>query len=113
MKRFDLVFGKNDGYAYARREERDNGEYVRYEDAQAEIAHWKANHDNVVERLRLFTQRKDLPVDRVDAYKSLTKAQEEVARLEGLCNELLDGLQYASEKLHVVYNPDKLDEMVG
>lgn len=30
--------------------------------------HWKANHDNLAAKLRLFTQRKDLPVDRLPAY---------------------------------------------
>lgn len=52
-----------------------------------EAAHWKANHDNVVERLRLLLQRKDLPVDRIDAYNRLVWLQERNQYLEGLLKE--------------------------
>lgn len=48
MKRFDLVIGKNDGYAYARCEERSNGDYVRCDDAQAEITRLRGMLENLV-----------------------------------------------------------------
>lgn len=38
--------------------------------------HWRANHDQMVHRLRLFTQREDLPVDRLPAYHALIDAQD-------------------------------------
>jgi len=47
----------------------------------AEIAHWKANHNNVVAKLRLFTQREDLPVDRLPAYQRVLAMESEIAAL--------------------------------
>ena len=55
-----------------------------------EAMHWKANHDNVVERLRLLLQRKDLPVDRIAAYNRLVELQERNQYLEKLLLEKRD-----------------------
>ena len=55
-----------------------------------EAMHWKANHDNVVERLRLLLQRKDLPVDRINAYNRLVELQERNQYLEKLLLEKRD-----------------------
>ncbi|MGZ8317529.1 MAG: hypothetical protein ACXWVD_00370 [Telluria sp.] len=37
--------------------------------------HWKANHDNLVARCALLSQRDDLPVDRLPAYRELVRLQ--------------------------------------
>lgn len=47
----------------------------------SEVAHWKGNHGEIVKRLALFTQRDDLPVDRLPAYQALIRAQEQIASL--------------------------------
>lgn len=36
---------------------------------RAEVKHWKANHEDLKRRLAFQTQRPDLPVDRIPAYK--------------------------------------------
>lgn len=38
--------------------------------------HWKANHDNLVKRCAVLSQRPDLPVDRLPAYAELVRLQE-------------------------------------
>ena len=46
--------------------------------AQAEAKHWRSNHDNVVARLRIFTQRPDIPkelADRLPWYRELVRLQ--------------------------------------
>lgn len=48
---------------------------------RAENAQLKANHVDVVNRLRLFTQRDDLPVDRIPAYREIVRLQAENERL--------------------------------
>jgi hypothetical protein len=47
-----------------------------------ELVQWKANHQNVVDRLRLATQRNDLPVDRIPAMERMRELQEELASLK-------------------------------
>lgn len=53
-------------------------EAIREENEQlkAEVEHWKANHADVVKRLRIATERPDLPVDRIDAINELYRLQE-------------------------------------
>lgn len=53
------------------------------DESPATAAHWKANHDNVVAKLRLFTQRNDLPVDRLPAYEYVLRLERELAELRG------------------------------
>ena len=55
-----------------------------------EAMHWKANHDNMVERLRILLQRKDLPVDRINAHNRLVELQERNQYLEKLLLEKCD-----------------------
>lgn len=53
-------------------------------EAQAQLAgteakHWRSNHDNLAARLRVFTQRPDLPkelADRLPWYRELVRLQE-------------------------------------
>jgi len=51
-----------------------------YDANQAEIAHWKSNHDNVVKKLREFTARPDLKIN---------KQQERIAELETMLQEVI------------------------
>jgi predicted nucleic acid-binding Zn-ribbon protein len=48
----------------------------------AEIAHWKANHRNMVEKCAFLSQRPDLPVDRIPAYERLAALNAEIAALK-------------------------------
>jgi hypothetical protein len=48
---------------------------------KAEVAHWKANHDNMVSRSRVLMDRTDLPLDRVRAFEQIGKLQAENERL--------------------------------
>jgi hypothetical protein len=50
-------------------------------DKDAEAAHWKANHDNMVKKNALLSQRHDLPVDRIQAAKHFDDLNAEVVRL--------------------------------
>lgn len=45
------------------------------------VDHWKANHDQLAARLRLFTQRPDLPVDRLPAYLAMAQYQDSAKAL--------------------------------
>ena len=42
------------------------------DDMRKERDHWKANHGNMVEKCAFLSQRPDLPVDRIPAYKELS-----------------------------------------
>ncbi|UJD88828.1 hypothetical protein FS594_08500 [Rahnella aquatilis] len=55
----------------------------RAEVAEKERNTLKSAHGNMVTRCALLRQRTDLPVDRIPAYNSLVKAQEEIAALKG------------------------------
>jgi hypothetical protein len=57
--------------------------------------HWKANHKDMVSRCALLSQRPDVPVDRIPAYRELIHLQEENRalrhmnhKLQGVHNEL-------------------------
>lgn len=64
--------------------------------------HWKANHDNQVKRAALLSQRQDLPVDRLPAYREMERLQQRLAEASALIRKqgrelgeqdvLLDGL---------------------
>lgn len=43
--------------------------------------HWKANHKNMVDRCALLSQRPDMLVDRIPAYREMIRLQETVAKL--------------------------------
>jgi hypothetical protein len=44
--------------------------------------HWKSNHKDMVSRCALLSQRPDVPVDRIPAYRELIRLQERVRQLE-------------------------------
>ncbi|HVK55883.1 MAG TPA: hypothetical protein VM532_12750 [Burkholderiales bacterium] len=46
--------------------------------------HWKSNHDNQVKRAALLSQRADLPVDRVPAYREMEHLQQRLAEASAL-----------------------------
>lgn len=54
---------------------------------------WKNNHDNIANKLRLFTQRNDLPVDRLPAYNHVLELehqlQEFLVEVEAVYADLL------------------------
>lgn len=50
-----------------------------YAEGSQEVKHWRANHDNVVAKLRLFTQREDMPVDRLPAYEYVLELEKKLA----------------------------------
>lgn len=41
----------------------------------AQVQHWQANHSNMVARCALLSQRDDLPIDRIPAYRELERLQ--------------------------------------
>lgn len=47
----------------------------------AERDHWKANHDNRVRAAKLLTERTDMPMERIGAYKQYTAALESNQKL--------------------------------
>lgn len=51
-------------------------------DKDAEIAHWKANHADMVKRQKLLIDRPDMPLVRVKAYELVTETMEENARIK-------------------------------
>jgi len=62
----------------------------KIERLEAELAALNSAHGNMVTRCALLRQRTDLPVDRIPAYNSLVKAQEEVTALrEKLANPVV------------------------
>lgn len=51
---------------------------VKIEQLEADLAHWKANHAALVRRCAIYSQRPDLPVDRIpaaDAYQAVIDRQ--------------------------------------
>jgi hypothetical protein len=45
------------------------------------VTHWKANHADAVERARILMDRPDLPLERVRAYGTVQRLQDENAQL--------------------------------
>ena len=61
--------------------------------ARADAKHWRTNHDNVVARLRIFTQRPDIPkelADRLPWYRELVRLQEVEAQALQQSAEITD-----------------------
>jgi hypothetical protein len=61
------------------REAELSGVRKQLSEVQSSKAQWKANHDNVVRKLRLFAQREDLPVDRLPAYEYVRELEKKLA----------------------------------
>lgn len=64
-------------------------------EAKKGAEHWKSNHASVVAKLRLFTQREDLPVDRLPAYayvleleRKLTESQARTAQVLSVAEKM-------------------------
>ena len=73
-----------------------------------EIAALKSAHGNMVARCALLRQRTDLPVDRIPAYNSLVKAQEEVTELrEKLANPVVLPSGYSARAGHPFHEGER------
>lgn len=57
--------------------------------AEAERDHWKANHADMVKRAALLSQRDDLPVDRLPAYRELEALQKLVGAKQAEIDRLM------------------------
>jgi hypothetical protein len=68
----------------------------------AELAHWKANHDNMVKKNALLSQRHDLPVDRIQAAKHFDDLSAEVERLRKQQYTYLSNLTWLLERFRKV-----------
>ena len=55
---------------------------------EAEIHHWKNNHETEVRRARVLKERTDMPIERVRAYEQWGKDLAEIERLKALCDQL-------------------------
>lgn len=68
----------------------------------------KSAHGNMVARCALLRQRTDLPVDRIPAYNSLVKAQEEVTELrEKLANPVVLPAGYSTRAGHPFHEGER------
>lgn len=50
--------------------------------------HWRSNHDSVVAKSRILIDRRDMPVERVKAFKYITHLQNTIHNLETELNSL-------------------------
>lgn len=69
---------------------------------KAEVAHWKANHENMVNRSRVLIDRTDLPLERVQAFRQIEKLQAENELLRAAnrgMGRLVDEVQAENERL--------------
>ena len=57
------------------------------EDYDRDIAHWKANHADMVNRARLLIERPDMPLVRVKAYELVTQTCQENVELLNKAHE--------------------------
>ena len=66
---------------------------ARVKTLEGERDHWKANHDSVLGKYRLATQRPDLPVDRLPAIRKLEALEAKLAAAEKALERADDALQ--------------------
>lgn len=73
----------------------------RAESAESERDHWKANHDNMVQRNAVLSQRPDLPVDRLPAIREYERmlAEKDIEKQQML--NAMDSMTKAFKKLEV------------
>jgi chromosome segregation ATPase len=75
-------------------------------DRDAEIAHWKNNHETEVRRARILKERTDMPIERVQAYekwgKDLEKIKELRAALVHISEVTNDYLRYGGSGNSVI-----------
>lgn len=62
---------------------------ARAEKAEAERDHWKANHADMVKRAALWSQRPDLPVDRIPAFLEMAILQRKVRAMQAEIDRLM------------------------
>lgn len=80
----------------------------KIERIEAELAALNSAHGNVVTRCALLRQRPDLPVDRIPAYNSLVKAQEEVKELrKKLTNPVVLPAGYSTRAGHPFHEGER------
>ena len=68
------------------------------EDLLRERDHWKANHDNQVQRARILLERPDMPLERVKAYHTVIAANQRANELEQQMAETQAALEHASQR---------------
>lgn len=49
--------------------------------------HWRNNHDSVVRKSRVLIERKDMPLERVQAFHYITSLEEKIKQLESQLSE--------------------------
>lgn len=73
----------------------------RIAELEKESAHWKSNHDNVVNKLRVFTRRPDLTIN---------KQQEEIKTLKAQVNHLRDTIADCRDNIYAPFDDEALGE---
>jgi hypothetical protein len=63
-------------------------ESITEENYKAEIKHWRSNHDAMVFRCAILSDRLDLPAERTVAYRELVRLKEENVELKNECANL-------------------------
>lgn len=81
-----------------------NGAQRDAEHAEAERDHWKANHADIVNRAALLSQRDDLPVDRLPAYREMERLQKEVGAKQAEIDRLM--LEFCPNEM----TPEQIEE---
>lgn len=77
------------------------------EESQSSEAHWRDNHDNVVRKLRLFTQRDDLPVDRLPAYAYVLELEKQLAGTQNVLLAARNSKEHYQEQWSEVCNENQ------
>jgi uncharacterized protein YhaN len=72
-----------------------SAESAKVKELEAQTAHWKANHDEAIRKLRIFTDRTDLPVDRTRAYEYVNELEVEN---DGLCKNIANAVEEIEKK---------------
>ncbi|WP_406850075.1 ead/Ea22-like family protein [Chromobacterium phragmitis] len=60
---------------------------ARIAELERERDHWKANHDNQVQRTRILMERPDMPFERVRAYERYAELEQDAARYRWLTQD--------------------------
>lgn len=86
LRHYARSLGSIDGLPATVSHAADLIESLQAQSHQLEMAaqHWKANHDNVVAKLKVVTEREDLPVDRTAAYNHVLELEKAVAQMGNL-----------------------------
>ncbi|WP_315127025.1 hypothetical protein [Comamonas antarctica] len=74
--------------------------HAENEQLRAEAKHWRSNHDNLAARLRVFTQRPDVPkelADRLPWYRELVRLQELEAQAQPAREPLAEFIERCGE----------------